>query len=92
MLQMSHKQEKRRSVFLIGYITAMFVLGTIYVGTTTHATMVSYVYYANFPGGPSAYNNLVLFSAPIGIINTISYVLANWLADAMLVSSNLCRG
>ena len=91
ILQMTHEQAKRRSVFLICYITAMFVFGTIYVATTTHAvTMVSYVYYANFPGGPSAYNNLVLFSAPIGIINTVSYVLANWLADAMLVSSNLC--
>jgi hypothetical protein len=92
ILQMTHKEgPKQRSVFLICYITAMFIFGTIYVATTTQATMVSYVYYANFPGGPSAYNNLVLFSAPVGIINTVSYVLANWLADAMLVSSNLCR-
>jgi hypothetical protein len=90
-LQITNKQGERRSVFLICYITAMFVFGTIYVATTTQATMDSYVYHANFPGGPSAYNNLVLFSAPIGIINTVSYVLANWLADAMLVSSNLCR-
>jgi len=84
MLQMS-KEGKQRSVFLICYITAMFIFGTIYVATTTQATMVSYVYFANFPGGPSAYNNLVLFSAPVGIINTVSYVLANWLADAMLL-------
>lgn len=63
----------------------MFAFGTIYVATTTRATMVSYVYFANFPGGPSNYNNLVLFSAPVGIVNTVSYVLANWMADAMLV-------
>ena len=91
MLQITHKQEKRRSAFFICYITAMFVFGTIYVATSTHGTVVSYVYYANFPGGPSAYTNLVLFSAPVGIISNVSYILANWFADAMLVSSNLSR-
>ncbi|KAF9556161.1 hypothetical protein CPC08DRAFT_641907 [Agrocybe pediades] len=84
-IQMSHRQERRRSIFLIGYISVMFAMGTIYIATTTQATMVSYVYFANFPGGPSNYNNLVLFSAPEGIANTISYVLANWMADAMLL-------
>ena len=83
---MGHEKEKRLSMFLICYISAMFVFGTIYIGTTTQATMVSYVYNSNFPGGPSYYNNLVLFSAPVGIVNTVSYVIANWLADALLVS------
>ncbi|KAF4614529.1 hypothetical protein D9613_002458 [Agrocybe pediades] len=84
-VQMDHRQERRRSIFLISYITVMFALGTIYVATTTQATMISYVYFANFPGGPSNYNNIVLFAAPEGIANTISYVLANWMADAMLL-------
>jgi len=83
--RMAHRNERRRSIFLIWYITAMFVCGTIYTATTTQATADSYVYHADFPGGPSTYNNMVLFSAPVGIINTISYVIANWLADALLL-------
>ena len=84
-LQMARQKERKRSLFFICYITAMFIFGTMYVATTTQATTVSYVYHSDFPGGPSAYNNFVLFSAPVGIVNTISYVLANWLADALLV-------
>ncbi|KAF8870903.1 hypothetical protein CPB84DRAFT_1738241 [Gymnopilus junonius] len=84
-LQMTHQKQRGRSIFFICYISAMFIFGTIYIVTTTQATTVSYVYYADFPGGPSNYNNLVLFSAPVGIVNTISYVLANWLADALLL-------
>jgi len=84
-MQMAHQKEKRRPLFFICYISAMFAFGTIYIVTTTQATTVSYVYHAEFPGGPSYYNNLVLFSAPVGIVNTISYVFANWMADALLL-------
>lgn len=90
-MQMAHQKEKRRPLFFICYISAMFAFGTIYIVTTTQATTVSYVYHADFPGGPSYYNNLVLFSAPVGIVNTISYVFANWMADALLVRHKFCH-
>ncbi|KAF9480756.1 hypothetical protein BDN70DRAFT_804686 [Pholiota conissans] len=83
--QTESKHDRRRAIILLSYISVMFAMGTIYVGTTTQATMVSYVYHSNFPGGPSFYNNVVLFSAPIGILNTISYVIANWMADGLLL-------
>ncbi|KAK7001625.1 hypothetical protein R3P38DRAFT_2730453 [Favolaschia claudopus] len=78
-------QEKHRSLLFLGYISAMFIFGTVYLVTTVHATTISYVQHRDFPGGPEAYNNLVLFSAPVGIVNTISYVLTNWMADALLL-------
>ncbi|KAJ6490171.1 hypothetical protein DFH09DRAFT_1208884 [Mycena vulgaris] len=78
-------RERVRSVVFLVYISLLFVLGTIYLATTTLATQLSYVQNHNFPGGPAAYNNFVLFSEPVGILSNVSYILANWMADGLLV-------
>ncbi|KAJ6536618.1 hypothetical protein DFH09DRAFT_931288 [Mycena vulgaris] len=78
-------RERVRSVVFLVYISLLFVLGTIYLATTTLATQLSYVQNHNFPGGPAAYNNFVLFSEPVGILSNVSYILANWMADGLLL-------
>jgi hypothetical protein len=86
-------RERNRCAFFLGYISVMCVFGTMYTVTTVHATTISYVQHRDFPGGPEAYNNFVLFSAPVGIASNVSYILANWMADGLLVSpTRVCRG
>ncbi|KAJ7353528.1 hypothetical protein DFH08DRAFT_692544 [Mycena albidolilacea] len=78
-------RERNRCAFFLGYISVMCVFGTMYTVTTVHATTISYVQHRDFPGGPEAYNNFVLFSAPVGIASNVSYILTNWMADGLLL-------
>ncbi|KAJ6562306.1 hypothetical protein B0H19DRAFT_942782 [Mycena capillaripes] len=76
-------RDRARSAFLLGYISLRFIFGTLYTIMTTHATTISYVQHRDFSGGPEVYNNFVLFSAPVSITNTISYIFSNWMAEAL---------
>jgi hypothetical protein len=64
----------------------MFILGTIFVGANTKVNELSFVDNRNFPGGPNAYLAANYNSHPNLLGNTM-FVIANWLADSLLVRS-----
>jgi hypothetical protein len=73
----------QRLPFII-YVTLMLILGTLFVGAIAKMTELSFIDYRLFPGGPAAFEELE-FSIPIDEISNVSYVIANWLADGMVI-------
>jgi len=73
----------QRLPFII-FISLIFILGTLFVGAIAKMTQFSFIDYRLFPGGPAAFEELE-FSIPVDEISNVSYVIANWLADGMVV-------
>ncbi|KAH9840970.1 uncharacterized protein C8Q71DRAFT_721400 [Rhodofomes roseus] len=74
----------RRHVFLMTFITIIFGLGTVYMITNSLFTQQAFIEYRNFPGGPGAYLN-AMFANTVGLTNSVSWVVSNWLLDGFLV-------
>ncbi|CCM06167.1 uncharacterized protein FIBRA_08408 [Fibroporia radiculosa] len=74
----------RKRAFYLAYISAMFVLASLFVGACSEMTQLSFIQYRNIPGGPSMYEN-VEFSIPADEAGNVSFVLTNWFADALMV-------
>jgi len=72
-----------RLCFII-YITLIFILGTLFIGAIAKMTQLSFIDYRLIPGGPAAFEEEE-FSIPIDEISNVSYVIANWLADGMVI-------
>ena len=78
---------------LVAYTTAMFSFVTIYTGMSLDIQSISYIDNRGFSGGdgvgapgPLGYQTLV-FSNAINIVPNTMFLLNNWLADGLLVSS-----
>lgn len=77
---------------LIAHTVAMFSFVTIYVTVDFHILSISHIDNRAFPGGdglppgPVGYR-LFLYSKPIGMIIQVMFLLNNWLANGLLVSS-----
>ncbi|KAH7916756.1 hypothetical protein BJ138DRAFT_7694 [Hygrophoropsis aurantiaca] len=74
----------RKSVFLLIYVSVVFVLGTILFATNSQFIQLGFINDRNFPGGPSAYIE-EMFSIPENIASNITFVLANWCADSLML-------
>ncbi|KLO05094.1 hypothetical protein SCHPADRAFT_884040 [Schizopora paradoxa] len=71
----------------IGYIICvciLFVLGTIQLGTNTRYYEMMWIDDRNFPGGPIAFFTSE-FSLPVNTVGGVAFILADFLADAILV-------
>lgn len=88
------KRSDYKKIGWLVYITAMFFLGSIFMGACAQMTQLSFVDYRNIPGGPSEYEN-VEFSIPADEAGNVVFVLTNWLADGLMVrdptDSDCCR-
>ena len=80
---------------LVTYTVAMFSLVTIGTSTLLDAQSISYVDNREFPGargvlrhGPAGYQELIS-SKGINVASNVAFVLSNWLAEGLLVSSLL---
>lgn len=71
-----------RNWFFIGYINVMFVLGTLYMITEAWSTQVGFV---DYPGGPLQFG-AVSDGYPLEYMGNVVFILADWLADGLLVS------
>ena len=71
---------------LVAYITINFILGTLAQAGEMRFTQLMFIDDRNFPGGPNAFNGAE-YSDPPGMLTTTSYVILNWFADALVVSS-----
>jgi hypothetical protein len=73
----------QRVPFII-YITMMVFLGTLFLAAIGRVTELSFIDNRLFPGGPAAFENYE-FSIPVGDTANVAYVVANWLADGMVI-------
>ncbi|TFY54780.1 hypothetical protein EVJ58_g8657 [Rhodofomes roseus] len=84
LLQNMDRSNLKRHVCLLIFITIIFGLGTIFMITNSLITQQAFIEYRNYPGGPGAYLN-AMFSDTVGLTNSVSWVVSNWLLDAFLV-------
>ncbi|KIJ64851.1 hypothetical protein HYDPIDRAFT_132008 [Hydnomerulius pinastri MD-312] len=74
----------RRNMFFLVYVFVMFVFGSLFIGSNSQFTQLAFINDRNFSGGPSAYEEQ-MFSIGVDEIGNVSFTLANWLADSLLV-------
>jgi hypothetical protein len=80
------RRGKSRRLLLALYTFMLFGFGTIFTGMNINSSKVAFIDNRNFPGGPEAYV-LSIYSSPIQLTPNIVFILANWMADALLVRS-----
>lgn len=78
---------------LVAHTTTMFVFSTVAIALGLDLQSICYVDDRNFPGfndgealGPFAYQ-LFVYSKPINVVPNLMFLLNQWLADGLLVSS-----
>lgn len=69
---------------LIAYISTIVLLGTLFMGSLAEFTQLAFVDNRNYPGGPAQYET-DMFSIPVDEMGNVSFVLANWLCDGLIV-------
>lgn len=74
----------RRHLFFLLYVCVMFVFGSLFLGSNSKFTQLAFINNRGYIGGPSEYEQQ-MFSIGVDEVGNVSYVLANWLADSLLV-------
>ena len=81
-----NRVEFRQRLPLLIYITASFILGTLFMIALAAFTQMAFIDDRNYPGGPNAFENN-MFSIPVDDAGNAAFVLSNWLSDALVVSN-----
>lgn len=76
--------KKRSNQFFLAYITVMFILGTLFVSSSSRVAQMTFVDDRDYPGGPVAWA-AAAFSIPANLLGNVTFTLANWLADALMI-------
>ncbi|TFY68022.1 hypothetical protein EVJ58_g1261 [Rhodofomes roseus] len=84
LLQNLDRSNLRRQLYLLTFITVIFGLGTVFMITDSLLTQQAFIEYRNFPGGPGAFLS-AMFSDTVGLVNSVSWVVSNWLLDLFLI-------
>lgn len=77
-----------RWYFNLGYVSLLFVLGTLGGAVQTLIAQRAYIDNRNYPGGPAVYL-ATHYNTPINVFGFACYVVATWLQDGFLVSAML---
>ena len=85
--QISVSNNKKPKIFLLVYITVMFILSTLFYASNVQYTQLAFIDNRNIPGGPNAYE-LSMFSIPIDELGNVCAVMTTWLCDALIVSKS----
>ena len=62
----------------------MFVFGSLFLWSNSKFTQLAFINYRGYAGGPSQYEQEI-FSVSVDEVANVSFVLANWVADSLLV-------
>jgi len=84
LVRQKNRVEFRKRLPLLAYITVSFLLGTIFMIALAAFTQMAFIDNRNYPGGPNAYEEN-MFSIPIDNMGNVTFVLSNWLSDALVV-------
>jgi len=78
------RRSDKRKRYFFAYVSFMWLFGTIFFISCCIFTDQAFVDDRNFPGGPNSYEE-DMFSVPADEIGNVAFVLANWLADGLMV-------
>jgi len=94
LLSPSHRKGQDIKWGLVGYSTVMFGLVTTFTAMNVRLQQLSYIDNREFPGvtnalppGPIGWS-LFMYSKPLVIVPNACFIIANWMADGLLVSIN----
>jgi len=93
LLSPAHRRGERIKWGLVSYTVIMFSLATVLTGMDLNIQSISHIDNRNFPGvkgkfPPGPYGYLMsIYYQPINYVPTVVFILTNWLADGLLVSS-----
>ena len=90
LVREKNRVEFKQRLPLLIYITASFLLGTLFMIALAAFTQMAFIDDRNYPGGPNAFENN-MFSIPIDNSGNAAFVLSNWLSDALVVSNHPIR-
>jgi hypothetical protein len=85
VIQINRTNYRKLGILLL-YISLAFILVTLFMGSLAQYTQLAFIENRNYPGGPSAYEE-DMFSIPIDEMGNVSFVVGNWLADAVIVGT-----
>ena len=80
-------EKTRFTHLLLGYTTILCILNCIYTGANASGLQQTFIDNRNYPGGPAAFEEN-MFSIPVDDLGNVAFNIANWLADALLVSQS----
>jgi len=80
LLKQTRRSNFKAKVPFLLIVFLIFMLGTFFTGSNFKFTQQAFIEDRNYPGGPNAYENL-----PSANLGTISYVILQWLCDALLL-------
>ena len=75
---------KSTYVFLV-YTTCLFILGTLFVVSSSRVAQLTFIDDRAYPGGPGVWAE-EQFSIPINLLGNVCAILGTWFADGLLVS------
>ncbi|KAJ7595070.1 hypothetical protein C8J56DRAFT_776195 [Mycena floridula] len=78
------RHRTRQRTILLVYVCAVFLLDSLFVAANSQFTQLAFIDDRNYPGGPAQYE-ADMWSIPVDEIVNLTYVIANWLSDAVLV-------
>ena len=78
------KSRGKQSIFLLGYITLLLVIETIFAVVQARTVQVIYIDNRNYPGGPWAYF-LATQYLPINVMFYATLFVLTFLADLLVV-------
>ncbi|KAF8912533.1 hypothetical protein CPB85DRAFT_1301373 [Mucidula mucida] len=78
------KAPRVRNIPLAVYVSVLFALGTVFMAMNLNVAVLSFIDNRNFPGGPEVWAQAEAYKAIIVVPNTV-FILANWMADALLL-------
>ena len=88
-----HRSGERVKWGLVSYTVVMFSLATVCTAMNLHIQSISFIDNRDFPGledllppGPIGYVGFI-YDKAINVIPNVAFLLNNWLADGLLVSS-----
>ncbi|KAF5347232.1 hypothetical protein D9756_009928 [Leucocoprinus leucothites] len=82
LLKRRNAINNRKNLFLLFYVSAIFILSTLYVSGTLEFTQKAFVDGRNIPGGPGVFE-ATMRRLPTGMLVNITMVLKCWLCYAV---------
>ena len=81
----SQRHTRKRSIFLLAYITLLLMIETIFMVVQANTVQSMYIDNRNYPGGPWTYF-LATQQLPINVIFYATLFVLTFLSDLLLVS------
>lgn len=84
LVQQTNRENYRRQLFFLSFITLVFILGTVFVYSNSEFTQLAFVDDRDFPGGPAMFEDK-MFWIPVDELGVVSWVVGNWMMDMLMV-------